>query len=517
MKINIQILAFAVLLFANNTKALSQTAGALDESFGDNGTVITQFGGGYDRSAGLVVQPDQQIVISGSARIVNSYDVTLVRFNTDGTYDNSFGNNGIAYSDTFGNYSNQSRPLAIQPDGKLIHVCVTAEYTEYNFLISRFNSDGALDTDFNGTGTVEQSVFDGDDYANSVALQPDGKILVVGMGTTGISFFNMVAMRLNPDGSLDSSFNNDGIFTTYLGDHDNYIFDVSVLPNGKILLLGQSYITGTANDPVLIRLNADGSYDTSFGDDGIATFIVSNGFDFVTQFVLQPDGKVLVVGNTAVGNFYDVFILRVDDTGALDNTFGIGGLVTTHVSNNKNWAESITLADDGKILVGGYYTNESTLDNDGMVLRFTPDGSPDPTFGDNGVATIDAYFYYIENISVQADHKILVSGWYNTAGVDMEFAVSRLHSDGNIGIENTISDAPLEIFPNPSDGKFSLHLPHYKTGKNEISVSDVSGRIVFQTTNHKMEALDLRLPAGIYNLCCDNGSEVFCEKLVIIN
>jgi uncharacterized delta-60 repeat protein len=513
----LQTIALIMLLSANDTRVSSQAAGSMDETFGDNGTVITEFGDGYDRSAGLVVQPDQKIVIAGSAKITAEYKATLVRFKTDGTYDNTFGDGGIAASSVFNNYPNPSRPLVIQPDGKLIHVYNTGEFGEYNLSVSRFNSDGTLDTDFNGTGIVEESVFPGDDYPNSVTLQPDGKIIVVGMGTTGTGFYNMAAIRLNPDGSMDNSFNGSGIFTAYLGDHDCYIFDVSLLPNGKILLLCQSYVTGTANDPVLIRLNADGSYDTSFGDNGIAEFIVSNGADYVMQFVLQPDGKVLMVGNTAVGNFYDVFILRVDDTGALDNTFGTGGMVISHVSDNKNWGESIALAEDGKILVGGYYTNETTLDNDGMVLRFTPDGFPDLTFGDNGVATLDAYSYYIENISVQADHKILVSGWYNTLGGNsMEFAVSRLHGDGNIGIEDAVSDSPLEIFPNPSDGKITLRLPYSKTSDNEIMVSDVVGRNVFHASNMKSETLDLKLPAGTYNICWDSGAEVFCKKLIIL-
>jgi uncharacterized delta-60 repeat protein len=484
-KISKDLTSFIIIIFIIMIPhtLLAQTAGSIDESFGVAGTVVTQFGIGYEHSAGLIVQPDQKIVIAGSARIDDDYKATLVRFNTDGTYDNSFGNAGIAYSSEFGNYSNQSRPLAIQPDGKLIHVCVTGVYGEYNFLVSRFKTDGTLDTDFNGSGTVEKSVFSGDDYANSVALQPDGKIIVVGMGNTASNFFSMVAIRLDADGSMDSSFNGNGIFTTYMGDADSYIFDVTVQPNGKILLLCQQYVSGTTTtDPVLIRLNADGSYDSSFGDNGIAKFIISNGNDYVTQFALQPDGKVLVVGNTAAGNYYDVFILRVDDTSAPDNTFGTAGIVISHVSDNKNWAESIILADDGNILVGGYYTNETTLDNDGMILRFTPDGFPDPTFGDNGVATIDAYDYRIENIELQADQKIVVSGWYYSGSVNSyEFAVSRLLSEDNVGVEDfSVSHSEYAIFPNPSNGKFSIKLTEMKMREAELAIFDQAGRKVFK-------------------------------------
>ncbi len=496
----------------------AQTDGSIDESFGDAGTVVTQFGNGYDRSAGLIVQPDQKIVIAGSARIDGDYKATLIRFNTDGTYDNSFGNAGIANSSEFGNYSNQSRPLTIQPDGKLIHVCVTGVYGEYNFLVSRFNTDGTLDTDFNGSGTVEKSVFSGDDYANSIALQPDGKIIVVGMGEPIGDFFNMVAIRLNADGSMDNSFNGNGIFTTYMGDADSYIFDVTVQPNGKILLLCEQYVSGTTTDPVLIRLNADGSYDTSFGDNGIAKFIISNGFDYVTQFALQPDGKVLVVGNTAAGNYYDVFILRVGDTGAPDNTFGTAGIVISHVSDNKNWAESIMLADDGKILVGGYYTNETTLDNDGMVLRFTPDGFPDPTFGDNGVATIDAYDYRIENIELQADQKIVVSGWYYSGSVNSyEFAVSRLLSEDNVGVEDfSVSQSEYAIFPNPSNGKFSIKLTEMKMRDGALAIFDQAGRKVFQSADLKSETFDVGLRAGIYLVRYSNEIETWSERLIIL-
>ncbi len=187
------------------------------------------------------------------------------------------------------------------------------------------------------------------------------------------------------------------------------------------------------------------------------------------------------------------------------------------MSDNKNWAESIILADDGNILVGGYYTNETTLDNDGMILRFTPDGFPDPTFGDNGVATIDAYDYRIENIELQADQKIVVSGWYYSGSVNSyEFAVSRLLSEDNVGVEDfSVSHSEYAIFPNPSNGKFSIKLTEMKMREAELAIFDQAGRKVFQSADLKSETFDLDLRAGIYLVRYCNEIGTWSERLII--
>ncbi|MBK6731837.1 MAG: hypothetical protein IPG60_13035 [Bacteroidetes bacterium] len=158
----------------------------------------------------------------------------------------------------------QSIPLAIQDDGKLVTVLHKKNGDYYDYAAIRFNTDGTLDTSFDGDGIAEQDVFYQNDFPTAVAIQSNGKILVYGTGTSG-SFYKIGLVRFNSDGSLDESFSIDGQFIYDFGYGDNSSSDVHVLPDGKIMLAGYAAMDGTSRDVFAIKLNEDGSFDTSFG------------------------------------------------------------------------------------------------------------------------------------------------------------------------------------------------------------------------------------------------------------
>ena len=189
--------------------------------------------------------------------------------------------------------------LIIQPDGKL----VMAGYCSgagMDFCAMRLNADGSLDATFNTTGTLllpVGSVVNGNDTAAALALQPDGKFVLAGYCSNGVNL-DFCAVRLNSDGTLDTSFNSTGKLLLAVGAGDDYATGVAVQSDGKLLLSGYCVNAGN-NDFCVARLNSDGSLDKTFnptGTPGKATYAVAAGHDKATSIVVQPDGKVVVAG-----------------------------------------------------------------------------------------------------------------------------------------------------------------------------------------------------------------------------
>ena len=305
----------------------------------------------------------------------------------------------------------------VQPDGKVL---VGGIFTTYYGLpvsnnVLRLNADGSLDTSFNpgGTGTNSGVVM--------LAIQPDGKVLVGG----GFTSYNGNAnapdniLRLNADGSLDTGFNNGAATGT-----NSFLQTLAVQPDGKILVGGffTSY-NGNANAPDnVLRLNADGSLDTGFNPGGTGTS------DFVYMVTLQPDGKILVGGiftsyngNAAAPDR----VLRLNADGSLDTGFNNGA--ATGADSDVN---ALAVQADGKVLVGGsltsYNGNAAAPDN---VLRLNADGSLDTGFNNGGTGVDD----FVRTLAVQPDGKVLVGGFfvvYN--GTTFMRRMLRLNADGSL-------------------------------------------------------------------------------------
>jgi len=213
--------------------------------------VTTDFGGS-DYGFSVALQPDGKIVVAGYA----GGDFALARYNSDGALDTSFGSGGKVTTDFGGSYHPDGFSVALQPDGKI----VVAGYAGGDFALARYNSDGALDTSFGSGGKVTTD-FGGSDAGYSVALQPDGKIVVAGYA--GLDF---ALARYNSDGALDTSFGTGGKVTTDFSGGRDVGYSVALQPDGKIVVAGYAGV-----DFALARYNSDGALDTSFGSGGKVT------------------------------------------------------------------------------------------------------------------------------------------------------------------------------------------------------------------------------------------------------
>jgi uncharacterized delta-60 repeat protein len=293
--------------------------------------------------------------------------------------DLNFGENGVvvlAHAVAMESF----QALAQQPDGKIL-----AAGNHLGFRLGRFLADGSLDTDFGVDGYADFG-YGGFSVLNVVKVQSDGKIIVAGndqySATCGHS--DVFVARLNSDGTFDSSFGAGGkVRANYYPDStcsassNDRVNDMILLPDGRILVAGGaepvvSDVNNPRNDFALLRLNADGTYDTSFGDGGK---VATGGGDAITAIASLSDGKILAAGNAfSSDGGYDIAFLRYNADGSLDDSFGTGGKVLVDLSASDT-VHAMTVLSDGRILVAGQ------LFDSGFIARFLSDGSLDATFG----------------------------------------------------------------------------------------------------------------------------------------
>ena len=408
------------------TPRTCSSPGALDTTFDNDGKVTTAVLSFGDFARSVAIQTDGKIVAAGYSYNGSDYDFALVRYNIDGSLDTSFDDDGKVTTD-FLSGDDAANSVAIQADGKI----VAAGSVSGDFPLVRYNPDGSLDTSFDGDGKVTTDFLSGDDAANSVAIQSDGKIVAAGYSVDG-SIYVFAFVRYNADGSLDTSFDDDGKVTTAVLP-GAIARSVAVQADGKIVAAGS-----VSGDFALVRYNPDGSLDTSFDGDGTVTTAVLDGEDYARSVAIQADGKIVAAGSSwnGPGHGDDFALVRYNPDGSLDTSFDGDGKVTTPVGTLDDEANSVAVQPDGKIVVAGYGWNGTTVDFplignfDFALARYNADGSLDTSFnGDGrvttGVLSSDDYAF---SVALQADGKIVAAG-HSWNGSDGDFALVRYGID----------------------------------------------------------------------------------------
>ncbi len=321
--------------------------GSLDNSFSVDGIVTTDLAGNTDLALSVAVQADGKIVVAGFTFNGTDHDFAVVRYNRDGTLDTTFGIAGIVTTD-FAGKSNAARSVAVQADGKIVVAGHSSNGTERDFAVVRYNIDGSLDNTFSVDGIVKADFAGNNDIASSVAVQADGKIVVAGDSDNNNSgTHNFAVVRYNTDGTHDNSFGVAGKVTTAIGSSDNVNgSSVVIQPDGKIIVAGYSE-NGAALDFAVVRYNIDGSLDNSFDADGVVTTTFGSSAAGYSC-AIQPDGKIIVVGNSGT----DFAVVRYNTDGTLDNSFGVAGIVTSAIGSGAI-GRSCAIQPDGKIVVAG--------------------------------------------------------------------------------------------------------------------------------------------------------------------
>lgn len=386
-------------LVCNSLTATAGSSHHLDPTFGVLGKVVSSPDGSETvTGSDMALQADGKIIRIGNR--TGSAEMIVARYNSNGSLDTTFGNNGWT-SVTFGWETALVSAVGIQPDGKIViggSISIVENNQRINnFAIARFNPDGSLDTTFDGDGRVTISFPGLEGGALGISdlhIADDGKILVVGSAFAGINYYRYIAAKLNPDGSLVTAFGTNGKFidesfgfisgdladVAFLPDgtfvvvgnlrdaqlppatyriaikyginggrvwtrqvwnqgQSNSFRGISVLPDGKFIVVGA--INGTVG---AFRLNSDGTSDTTFNTPPFSPTGTAS------RVAIQADGKILAT--ISIGN--DLYsLIRYNPDGMVDHTFGNNGIVTTDVSDGVDGAGVILIQPDGKILVGG--------------------------------------------------------------------------------------------------------------------------------------------------------------------
>ncbi len=398
------------------------TDGTLDPSFSGDGKQTTNFAG-FDQASGVAIQADGKIVaVGGTGDQLSGDGFALVRYNTNGTLDTSFSGDGKQTTD-FGDFANATG-VALQGDGKIVVVGTASTGSDGHFALARYNPNGSLDPTFSGDGkqtTDFGSTAQCCEGATGVALQADGKI--VAAGTNGHGGFALA--RYNPNGSLDTSFSGDGEQETSFGGNDQ-ASGVALQANGKIVVVGQG--GPFPSDFALARYNPHGALDTSFSGDGRQTTSFSAGCcDGARGVAIQAGGKIVAVGGVGDGdsNPARFALARYNPNGSLDSSFSGDGRQTTSFSGGCcDQASGLALQSDGKIVAVG-----STFEGAGYqfaLARYNPQGSLDTSFSGDGTQITDFGAIGVAyGVALQGDGKIVaVGGGLGTDGTD-DFTLAR--------------------------------------------------------------------------------------------
>ncbi len=410
-------------------------AGDLDATFGIGGKVMTD-NGAAEFANSVVIQPDGKIVAAGYTRTSVGFsfadDFALARYNPDGSLDATFGNGGKVIT-TINSTSEQANSVAIQPDGKIVVAGYT--FNGNHFLLIRYNTNGSLDTSFGNGGIVKTAI---GVYANakSLAIESDGTIVVAGETFNGSSR-DFALARYDKNGLLDSTFGNGGIVTKDFNGRTDQATSVKIQSDGKIVVAGKTSTAQTSIDFVLIRYDSTGSLDATFNNDGIVTTSIGNRDDELKSIAIQSDGKIVAAGYTnSIRTKYDFALIRYNTDGSLDTTFDADGIVTTAIGAADSQANSVAIQTDGKIIAAGYSYNASFV-NEFALSRYNINGSLDTTFGSGGkvITPIGPSNAFVNSVAIQPDDKIVAAG-IGSNGSSIDFVLTRYTSNDQPSISN---------------------------------------------------------------------------------
>jgi uncharacterized delta-60 repeat protein len=401
-------------------------AGLPDTSWNVTGRTTTDFGVGNDRASAVVLQSDGKVVAGGMAFGGLNDDFALVRYNRDGTLDTSFGTGGRVTTN-FGIGDDRILTLALQPDGKIIAGGKAFNGLNFDFALARYNENGTLDASFGVGGLVATNLGTGDDVIAGVTVLPDGRIVAAG-STFGARDSDFAVARYLSNGFLDPTFSGDGIVTTDSGRGDDAANGLVVQPDGRIVVVG-STMNGSAEDFGIMRYLTDGSPDPGFGTNGGVATVFGNGSDRAFKVALTPGGKIVVVGTTDNGLNLDFAVARYLPNGSLDTSFDSDGKLSLDFNGGDDIAFGVAVQPNGRIVVAGTGSNGSNANF--ALARFNSNGGQDTSFSIGGsVLTQFGTFRdaTARAVSIQANGRIVVAGFASN-GTNDDFAVARFQGD----------------------------------------------------------------------------------------
>ena len=484
-----------LLLFFVSINVTNAQSGVLDPSFGNNGIVLTEISPNNNYGEAVAVQADGKIVVAGYAGAPATYRMAVARYNTDGSLDNSFGSNGTLNFQV-GAAKSYVTAMKIQADGKIVLAGYTWDNVSGDMALVRLNQDGSFDNSFGNNGIT---IIDagGNEIAEAMTILDDGKILLAGNNDDSFSI-----ARFNTDGSLDSSFGANGWSIIMFDQGGSFVKDLAMQDDGKVLLAGFLFnATNFIYEMAAARINVDGSSDNSFGTNGKVHFNIGNGNDFAEGIAVQADGKIVLGGHKWIANAqqrHDFAAVRLNTNGEFDTSYGNGGVATAQIVDGANYTRQMLLQPDNKAVLVGFTVLNGVYDI--AMVRFDTDGNLDSTFGTDGMVStdIDTREDYANAITLQADDKILLTGYSYTPAGDASIFVAR-YNNAPLSIGDNLA-LEFRVYPNPTSDQLTLEL-NDASSTYQIEIFDILGKKVISSEIQKVGTIDVSsLTSGTYLL-----------------
>lgn len=496
---------FAYLLSA-------QTPGSVDLSFGNNGVSFVDFNNGSDFCYASAVQSDHKIILAGET-YNESYDMAFSRLNPDGSMDETFASNGILNL-VFNGSDEHIYDVVMQEDGKILALGYFYDGEVSKMTMLRLTSGGVLDPSFSSNGMLIIDFGPGtDSFGESMIIQEDGKILILGFLWDLNGDAQCAMARINPNGYLDNSFGTNGLLIMDFLSYGNYTNNIS-FQGQKFIVSGISYHDGDFY-LILARFYIDGTLDSSFGIEGIVSIelnIDPSAFSPMGSMCIDAENRILYgLYFESIGGL-DFALYRFTEEGLPDNNFGDYGLVVTDMAGDQT-ISAVEVQGDGKILATGSH----------YLMRYLDNGNMDLSFGESGTGV--AYLNpgdKLKSIDLQDDGLILVcgAGYENT---DSDFMAVRYYSGTNVSTsEVDYFDLEMDIRPNPASDHINISFHLDKKQSVDMELINSSGKTVFSfypaiypEGEHQLSINSQELAIGIYVLQIKTEGRVFTKKVVI--
>lgn len=496
--------------------------GVLDTDFGDQGTKRFSFVDKDTRGIQMLLLDDNAMVLAVISEIrvngsIQNRGFYIYKITSDGHLDNEFGNNGSLYFPNNNRNASYFFSMLLQADGKIVIMCTV----EGESKLIRISQNGNLDSTFGNNGI--QAV----DGGSKIAQQSTGKIIVQSQYFDGYKNLYRFSRR-NTDGSLDTSFGANG---TQITDVTSYRFDlcfaIAIDEEDRILAAGPSYDYGDDYHPVITRFKENGTLDSSFGNNGtvITTFDPASNRGEINDIALF-NNKIILGGNYqyqgGTGGFggNKPAIIKLNNDGTPDPSFGRGGKVVFETYYNANdRLRSIAVQRDGKIIVGGGASYPFPFEqSDFFIRKVKRDGSIHQEFGDNGVFITDfegSSSNYAEDLAMQSDDKILAFGITKDSNNEFRNAILCRLKNEVLGVSDSRRENKVQIYPNP----FSDYIwVRSSVPIKKLSVYSLLGELVqTQQCNGKNKCeVELRaLESGVYMISIFFEGQKSVSKKVI--
>ncbi len=500
----------------------AQNAGELNPNFGTNGIVQFAPTNYFDEPNELLVQPDGKILTIGRARKNNTqYNLYVSRHLPDGSLDDNFGIHGIKIMLPFQNYDNDAFDAKLLNDGKIL-ICgyLFGGADNWKPFLLKLNSDGSYDTNFGNGGYISHE-YEAVTITETMSVQEDGKIVTAGYISKPSN--KGIVMRYNADGQLDNTFGTNGyVIFEAPNSFSTNIVTSDMQADGKIIVGGFAVDNmNSSNKGFITRLKTDGSIDTEFGENGFFIADMGDGHDFTVNLKVHSDGKIFVGGHSWIRDYpilqYDFCMLRLNNDGTLDQTYGDNGIASIRHNEGGNYSRDFVISEAGAVYAVSDYIDDISHIRDITVFSFDEKGLANSNFGSNGVVSLDINQRQdeVNNVKFLKNGTLLICGRTFPSYTHSDIILANYFTDIETNIDEISINKSVQVYPNPT-------VDWLKFDKNntqvfyDVKIYDSKGAIVLeQKINLPTETLNIKsLPKGNYIIKLTHGKEVFTDKFI---